>query len=94
MSPTWDEYLTQVEEHLAILDRATEFGTAPPGRFPTRPLGVIPDGLRDEARRLSEACDRVAASVASRLAVIAARPAGLSGLHQEHSRARYVDTGI
>jgi len=95
MSPTWDEYLDQVDEHLAALDRATELGIPGPGSFPTRPAGAIPDRLRGEARRLSEVCDRVAASVARRMTVIAVRPPPRhQGVHHEHPAARYVETDI
>lgn len=95
MSPTWDEYLDQVVEHLAGLERATELGTTPPGPFPTRPTGVLPDSLRDEARRLSEACDQAAARVASRMAVIALRaPHQREVVHQDRPAATYVETDI
>lgn len=95
MSPTWDEYLAEMSNYLLAVRHAAQVGSDSSLEPPARPSDPIPDGYRDQAGRLSDACDQLAAEVSARMTVIANRPpSARQSPHQAHRLASYLETDI
>jgi hypothetical protein len=95
ISFTWDEYLAEMSNYVLAVRRATQLGSASVIELPTRPTDPIPDQHREEARRLSDACDQLMVEVAARMKVISARPSSVhESPHQERRLANFLETDI
>lgn len=95
MSRTWDEYLAEMSDYLLAVGQAAQVGSDSALEPPARPTDPIPDDCRDEALRLSDACDRLAAEVSARIKVIAGRPpSARHNPHQSYPLASYLETDI
>jgi len=95
MSRTWDEYLAEMSNYLLAIGQAAQVGSDFPLEPPTRPADPIPDDYRDQARRLSDACDQLAAEVSARMTVIANRPpSARQSPHKAYRLASYLETDI
>ncbi len=93
MAPTWDEYLDDVATYLSAVRWAADVGTGVAPDAPVRPDELLPERCRDEAAKLSVACDQLANELAARVA--AARGRALPGRPRPHEvirPANYVQT--
>lgn len=95
MVRTWDEYLAEMANYLLAIHQATQVGSDFPLEAPIRPTDPIPEGYRDEARRLSDACDQMALEVSARMTVIANRPpSARQSPHKAYQLASYLETDM
>ncbi len=93
MPPTWDEYLVDVANYLSAVRWAAEVGTGVAPAAPARPDELLPERCRDEAERLSIACDQLVAELTARLAAARGRlPAARPRPHEVAPPANYVQT--
>lgn len=94
-SLTWVEYLAHMSRYLEEVHRSIQLGSDSIIEAPIRPTVPIPDECRDEAGRLSDACDLLMQDVVARMKVISARPPSpRESPHQEKPMASYLETDM
>lgn len=95
ISPTWGEYLGQMSNYVLALRRGIQLGSASIIEVPTRPTDPIAEKYRDEAARLSDACNQLMVEVIARMNTISTRSLStVKSPHQEPRIASYLETDM
>lgn len=94
MTPSWPEYLAQLDEYLEELRRALTVGFASPPRTPERPSSPVPEECVARVARLHLECEELMVQMSDHMAELERR-AAVTPLSPHGGRsASYIETDI